>query len=106
MIEPVILRAERALRVSGLPGTMDLSRISNRDLLYSTGFGARLGKQPLRVIGRIPAFLHLAKHAIGVVADLVRALGVLVVHPREDDHPGLRVLAEEQPVLLKESGAK
>ena len=49
---------------------------------------------------------HLAEHPVGIVAALVSALGVLVIFPRVDDHFAGRVVAEEQPVLLEELGAK
>jgi hypothetical protein len=52
------------------------------------------------------AFRHLAESPAGVVAALVGALGVLMVHPGVDDHLARRVAAEEKPVLLEELGAQ
>lgn len=48
------------------------------------------------------AVQHLAKHPVGIVAALVGALGVFVVHPREHDHLAGRVVAKEEPLLLEE----
>ena len=52
----------------------------------------------------MPAFQHLAKHPVGVVAAFVGAFGVFVIHPGVDDHLARGVVAEEQLVVLEELG--
>ena len=51
-----------------------------------------------------PAFQHLAKHRVGVVAAFVGAFGVFVIHSGADNHLARGVVPEEQSVLLEELG--
>src|SRR3546814_15162257 len=71
---------------------------------YTTLFRSlflRLNQELLPIIRRMPAVQHFAEHAVGVIADLVSALAILVVDPRVHDHLAGLVVAEDQPVLLE-----
>lgn len=52
----------------------------------------------------MPAFQHLAKHPVGVVAASVGAFGIFVIHPSVADHLARGVVVEDQSVRLEELG--
>ena len=52
------------------------------------------------------ALEHFAKDAVCVIAALVGSLGIVIIHPRVDDHLGGSVVSKKQAVLLKKFGAK
>ena len=72
--------------------------------LHPLRFFLHLRQEPIPVIRRMPAFQHLAKHPVGVVAAFVGAFGVFVIHPSVDNHLARGVVPEEQSVLLEELG--
>ena len=49
-------------------------------------FCARFDQQLIPVIRWIATFQHLAEYPVRVIALFVRALGVLIVDPRKNDH--------------------
>lgn len=59
-------------------------------------FAARLDQQLIPVIRWIATFQHLAEYPVRVIALFVRALGVLIVDPRQNDQFAWCVVAKKR----------
>ncbi len=65
-----------------------------------------LCQQLIPVVGWMTALQHLAKHAVGIVATVVGALGVVVIDPGEHDHFSAGVVPKKEAILLEKLCAK
>jgi len=54
----------------------------------------------------MPAVQHFGENAISIIIAFIGTLGILVIHPCENDDFAFLVESEEQAILLEEFGAK